>query len=92
MIPVNIQSGTGTRLAKAGYAVYGIDYEGHGKSAGLECYVKNMDDVIEDCCNHFTSICCKYHNFFSINLSRFWTHQRIPKESDGHFEPVWSKK
>ena len=27
--------GTVTRLAKAGFAVYGMDYEGHGKLAGL---------------------------------------------------------
>ncbi|CAL0316268.1 unnamed protein product [Lupinus luteus] len=27
---------TATRLAKAGYAVYGVDYEGHGKSEGLQ--------------------------------------------------------
>ncbi|XP_034203743.1 uncharacterized protein LOC117618253 [Prunus dulcis] len=45
------------RLAKAGFALYGIDYEGHGKSAGLEGYVKNFDDVVDDCTNHFTNIC-----------------------------------
>ena len=28
--------GTGVRLAQDGYAVYGIDYEGHGKSEGLQ--------------------------------------------------------
>ncbi|CAK9160084.1 unnamed protein product [Ilex paraguariensis] len=31
-----IETGAATRLAKAGFAVYGIDYEGHGKSAGLQ--------------------------------------------------------
>ncbi|KAJ6902030.1 caffeoylshikimate esterase-like [Populus alba x Populus x berolinensis] len=53
---------TAIRLAKAGFAVYGIDYEGHGKSAGLQGYVENMDLVINDCSSHFTSICEKQEN------------------------------
>lgn len=53
---------TAIRLAKAGYAVYGLDYEGHGKSAGLQGYVENMDYVINDCSSHFTSICEKQEN------------------------------
>ncbi|OWM87540.1 hypothetical protein CDL15_Pgr022652 [Punica granatum] len=53
---------TAIRLANAGYAVYGIDYEGHGKSAGLQGLVKNFDDVADDCSNHFTSICEKKGN------------------------------
>ncbi|KAG8385515.1 hypothetical protein BUALT_Bualt03G0053300 [Buddleja alternifolia] len=48
--------GCGIRLAKAGYAVYGIDYEGHGKSSGLECYIPNFDDLVNDCSDHFTNI------------------------------------
>ncbi|VAH92520.1 unnamed protein product [Triticum turgidum subsp. durum] len=35
--------GTGVRLAQAGYAVYGMDYEGHGKSDGLRGYVPSFD-------------------------------------------------
>ncbi|KAJ6720360.1 PHOSPHOLIPASE-RELATED [Salix viminalis] len=53
---------TAIRLAKAGYAVYGLDYEGHGKSAGLQGYVENMDYVINDCSSYFTSICEKQEN------------------------------
>lgn len=37
--------------------MYGIDYEGHGKSSGLQGYVENFDDLVEDCSTHFTSIC-----------------------------------
>ncbi|RXI09021.1 hypothetical protein DVH24_023165 [Malus domestica] len=48
---------TAMRLAKASFAIYGIDYEGHGKSAGLQGYVKSFDDVVDDCTNHFTNIC-----------------------------------
>ncbi|XP_057764440.1 caffeoylshikimate esterase-like [Salvia miltiorrhiza] len=48
--------GCGIRLAKAGYAVYGIDYQGHGKSSGLQCYIPNFDHLVNDCFHHFTSI------------------------------------
>ncbi|XP_061994315.1 caffeoylshikimate esterase-like [Rosa rugosa] len=50
-------SSTATRLAKAGFAIYGIDYEGHGRSSGLKGYVKSFDRVVDDCTNHFTNIC-----------------------------------
>ncbi|KAJ9160022.1 hypothetical protein P3X46_025463 [Hevea brasiliensis] len=53
---------TAHRLAKEGFAIYGIDYEGHGKSAGLQGYVDNMDNIIDDCTSHFTSICEKEEN------------------------------
>ncbi|KAI4351143.1 hypothetical protein L6164_005526 [Bauhinia variegata] len=53
---------TATRLAKAGFAVYGIDYEGHGKSGGLQGLVSNFDDIIDDCSNHFASVCEKKEN------------------------------
>ena len=51
------ETGTATRLAKAGFAVYGIDYEGHGKSDGLQGFVNNFDDLVSDCSNYFTTIC-----------------------------------
>ncbi|KAF8402824.1 hypothetical protein HHK36_010915 [Tetracentron sinense] len=54
--------GTGTRLAKAGFAVYGIDYEGHGKSSGLEGYIPCFDDLVNDCSDHFTTICERKQN------------------------------
>ncbi|KAF1878951.1 hypothetical protein Lal_00047623, partial [Lupinus albus] len=53
---------TATRLAKAGYAVYGLDYEGHGKSDGLQGFVNSFDDVINDCSNYFNTICEKTEN------------------------------
>ncbi|XP_020571730.1 caffeoylshikimate esterase-like [Phalaenopsis equestris] len=47
---------TGTRLAKAGFAVYGMDYRGHGKSAGLQGYIPSFDELVNDCSNYFTSV------------------------------------
>ncbi|KAJ0985964.1 hypothetical protein J5N97_004320 [Dioscorea zingiberensis] len=49
--------GTGTRLAEAGYAVYGMDYEGHGKSSGLQGYIPSFNNLVNDCSNYFSSIC-----------------------------------
>uniref|UniRef100_A0A0D9XYB4 Serine aminopeptidase S33 domain-containing protein n=1 Tax=Leersia perrieri TaxID=77586 RepID=A0A0D9XYB4_9ORYZ len=51
--------GTGSRLAKAGFVVHGLDYEGHGKSAGLQGYINSFDDVVVDCSNYFASVCEK---------------------------------
>lgn len=53
---------TARRLAKNGFAVYGLDYEGHGKSDGLQGLVMNFDDLIDDCSNHFSKICEKPEN------------------------------
>ncbi|XP_038891440.1 caffeoylshikimate esterase-like [Benincasa hispida] len=53
---------TARRLAKEGYGVYGIDYEGHGKSGGLQGYVSSFDNVVEDCSSFFTSISEKKEN------------------------------
>ena len=41
----------------AGFVVYGIDYEGHGKSGGLNGYIQNFDDLVDDVSSHFSSIC-----------------------------------
>lgn len=48
--------GTARRLAKEGYGIYGMDYEGHGKSSGLQGFVSSFDNVVEDCSTFFTSI------------------------------------
>lgn len=48
--------GTGERLARAGYAVYGLDYEGHGRSDGLQGYVPDFDALVLDCDEYFTSV------------------------------------
>ncbi|PKI35210.1 hypothetical protein CRG98_044376 [Punica granatum] len=53
---------TAIRLVNAGYAVHGMDYEGHGKSDGLQGLVNCFDDVVDDCSNHFTSVCEQEEN------------------------------
>uniref|UniRef100_A0A5B7ARS0 Serine aminopeptidase S33 domain-containing protein n=1 Tax=Davidia involucrata TaxID=16924 RepID=A0A5B7ARS0_DAVIN len=60
--------GTGTRLAKAGYAVYGMDYEGHGKSSGLQGYIPCFDDLVTDCSDHFTSISERKENMKKLRI------------------------
>ena len=62
--------GTATRLVKAGFAVYGIDYEGHGKSAGLQGLVNKFDNVVDDCSDHFTTICGQILLSVSSNLKK----------------------
>ncbi|MCI00154.1 monoglyceride lipase, partial [Trifolium medium] len=46
----------GVRLACAKYAVYGIDYEGHGRSEGVRCYIKKFNNIVNDCYDFFKSI------------------------------------
>ena len=47
----------GFKLAAAGYGVFGIDYEGHGKSMGARCYIQKFDHLVADCDRFFKSIC-----------------------------------
>ncbi|KAK1396311.1 caffeoylshikimate esterase-like [Heracleum sosnowskyi] len=54
--------GAACRLVNAGFAVNGIDYEGHGKSSGLQGLITNFDDLVTDCTEHFTSICERKEN------------------------------
>lgn len=54
--------GTGIHLAKAGFTVYGIDYVGHGKSSGLQGYIPCFDELVEDCSDHFISVCERKEN------------------------------
>ncbi|XP_030543261.1 caffeoylshikimate esterase-like [Rhodamnia argentea] len=49
----------GTRLARAGCAVFGIDYEGHGRSMGARCYIKKFDNIVNDCDDFFKSVCAQ---------------------------------
>ncbi|XP_058083352.1 caffeoylshikimate esterase [Magnolia sinica] len=49
--------GCGMRLARAGYGVFGIDYEGHGRSRGARCYIKKFENIVNDCDDFFKSIC-----------------------------------
>lgn len=48
--------GVGVRLAKAGYGVFGVDIEGHGKSEGMRCYIRSFSLVVDDCVAFFKSI------------------------------------
>ncbi|XP_031486169.1 caffeoylshikimate esterase [Nymphaea colorata] len=49
--------GCGVRLASAGFGVFGIDYEGHGKSQGARCYIKKFGNIVNDCDDFFKSVC-----------------------------------
>ncbi|KAK1293167.1 hypothetical protein QJS10_CPB17g01286 [Acorus calamus] len=49
--------GCGVRLARAGYGVYGLDYEGHGRSMGARCYIRKFDHLVDDCDRFFKSVC-----------------------------------
>ncbi|XP_078181437.1 caffeoylshikimate esterase-like [Carex rostrata] len=53
---------TFTRLACAGYGVYGMDYIGHGKSSGLQGYIPNFNDLVGDCSAFFVSVCERAEN------------------------------
>ncbi|KAL8061767.1 hypothetical protein ABFX02_02G106000 [Erythranthe guttata] len=55
----NFMKGVGTKLASNGYAVFGIDYEGHGRSMGARCYIKRFDNIVLDCNDYFKSICAR---------------------------------
>ncbi|KAL6627797.1 hypothetical protein ACP70R_031523 [Stipagrostis hirtigluma subsp. patula] len=46
----------GLRLAAAGYGVFGMDYEGHGKSMGARCYIRSFARLVDDCHRFFTSV------------------------------------
>lgn len=84
--------GAAHRLVKAGFAVYGIDYEGHGKSSGLQGFFSNFDDLVVDCSDYFSSICEKREN---SNKLRFLlgesmggamvllVHRKLPNFWDG---------
>ncbi|KAK4273222.1 hypothetical protein QN277_021665 [Acacia crassicarpa] len=47
---------SGVRLARAGYAVFGMDYEGHGRSEGSRCYIRKFDNLVTDCYDFFKSV------------------------------------
>ncbi|XP_066310170.1 caffeoylshikimate esterase-like [Miscanthus floridulus] len=53
---------TAARLVHRGYAVHGIDHEGHGKSSGSKGYISSFSDVVGDCSDHFKSVCEKQEN------------------------------
>lgn len=47
-------------LVKAGYAVYGLDHRGHGKSEGLRAYFANFDDAVNDLRRYVEQIQAKH--------------------------------
>ncbi|KAG9156963.1 hypothetical protein Leryth_009015 [Lithospermum erythrorhizon] len=55
----NFMKVVGIKLASYGYAVFGIDYEGHGRSSGARCYIKKFDNLVNDCSEYFESVCGK---------------------------------
>ncbi|BAF29541.1 caffeoylshikimate esterase isoform X1 [Oryza sativa Japonica Group] len=84
--------GTGVRLAKAGFTVHGLDYQGHGKSEGLQGYINSFDDVVVDCSNYFASVCergeCKGKKKFLLGESMggaivLMLHRKEPTNWDG---------
>ncbi|XP_021732710.1 caffeoylshikimate esterase-like [Chenopodium quinoa] len=60
--------GPATRLVKAGYGVYGIDFVGHGKSGGLQGYVPSFENLVQDCSDHFTKVCERKENKSKIRF------------------------
>ncbi|KAH6799734.1 hypothetical protein C2S51_036218 [Perilla frutescens var. frutescens] len=55
----NFMKGVGIELASHGYAVFGIDYEGHGRSSGARCYIKRFDNIVNDSSQYFKSVCAR---------------------------------
>ncbi|KAK2637557.1 hypothetical protein Ddye_032349 [Dipteronia dyeriana] len=49
--------GTAIQLVNTGFRVYEMDYEGHGRSSGLQAFVDNFDMLVDDCSIHFTNVC-----------------------------------
>lgn len=50
------QAVIGMKLAKRGYAVFGLDYPGHGRSDGLSQHVPCMESLAQDCIAHLRQI------------------------------------
>ncbi|KAF3558246.1 hypothetical protein F2Q69_00015147 [Brassica cretica] len=45
-----------SKFAKEGFGMYGIEYEGHGRSGGLNVYIDDFDLLINDVYSHFSKI------------------------------------
>lgn len=53
---LNLPADVASKFAKEGFSVYGIEYEGHGRSSGLSVYIDNFDLLIDDVSSHFSNI------------------------------------
>ncbi|XP_071734543.1 caffeoylshikimate esterase-like [Rutidosis leptorrhynchoides] len=60
--------GAAMRLVKAGFGVYGIDNQGHGKSDGIQGFISCFDDLVDDCSQFFTSICERKENKYKLRI------------------------
>lgn len=60
----------GVRLAAAGYGVFGMDYEGHGKSMGTRCYIRSFHRLVDDCDRFYKSICGNHTNGSFDNFAK----------------------
>ncbi|GJP83736.1 hypothetical protein CLOP_g13854 [Closterium sp. NIES-67] len=47
---------TAERLASEGYGVYGIDFEGHGRSEGLSVFIPDFNTLVDDSLAYFAPI------------------------------------
>ncbi|CAI7800745.1 unnamed protein product [Closterium sp. NIES-54] len=47
---------TAERLASEGYGVYGIDFEGHGRSDGLSVFIPDFNTLVDDSIAYFAPI------------------------------------
>jgi acylglycerol lipase len=47
-------------LVNAGFAVYGLDHRGHGKSEGTRAYFKTLDDAVNDYRMYFEQVRAKH--------------------------------
>lgn len=60
----------GVRLACDEYALFGIDYEEHGRSEGARCYIKKFDNIVNDCYDFFKSVSGMDPN--NLNSQLYW--------------------
>ncbi|KAL0420041.1 UNVERIFIED_CONTAM: Caffeoylshikimate esterase [Sesamum radiatum] len=80
----NFMKGVGTKLASHGYAVFGIDHEGHGRSMGARCYIKRFDNIVNDCSDHFKSICGKKSLILNFSTGRVQGKEKISEKLKPH--------
>ncbi|GER36428.1 alpha/beta-Hydrolases superfamily protein, partial [Striga asiatica] len=45
-----------------------VTMRGHGKSDGLQCYFPSFDDLVNDFCYHFSSVCEKKPDYWDMAL------------------------